>query len=108
FFFPAEDGIRGPLVTGVQTCALPIFRTLLGREGTQNGNLLAAWNDAGLVERVRNLDPVNQVSTLEASTYLANMLLRDTDCMSMEIGRASCRESDKLSANAAPIKTTKT
>src|SRR6266536_6558718 len=26
FFFQAEDGIRDPLVTGVQTCALPIFR----------------------------------------------------------------------------------
>src|SRR5207247_2769302 len=25
FFFQAEDGIRAPLVTGVQTCALPIF-----------------------------------------------------------------------------------
>src|SRR6266536_6013693 len=24
FFFRAEDGIRDPLVTGVQTCALPI------------------------------------------------------------------------------------
>src|SRR5438105_2900076 len=24
FFFQAEDGIRVPLVTGVQTCALPI------------------------------------------------------------------------------------
>src|SRR6266404_7045809 len=24
FFFQAEDGIRGKLVTGVQTCALPI------------------------------------------------------------------------------------
>src|SRR5205823_7423280 len=26
FFFQAEDGIRAKLVTGVQTCALPIFR----------------------------------------------------------------------------------
>src|SRR6266536_4898618 len=26
FFFQAEDGIRAPLVTGVQTCALPISR----------------------------------------------------------------------------------
>src|SRR6266545_830504 len=26
FFFQAEDGIRDELVTGVQTCALPIFR----------------------------------------------------------------------------------
>src|SRR5207244_10606120 len=28
FFFPAEDGIRVDLVTGVQTCALPIFRSM--------------------------------------------------------------------------------
>src|SRR2546422_3479318 len=26
FFFQAEDGIRDVAVTGVQTCALPIFR----------------------------------------------------------------------------------
>src|SRR5207247_8470531 len=30
FFFQAEDGIRDPLVTGVQTCALPIWDLLLG------------------------------------------------------------------------------
>src|SRR5439155_9246220 len=28
FFFQAEDGIRDGHVTGVQTCALPIFRSL--------------------------------------------------------------------------------
>src|SRR5574344_2500497 len=28
FFFQAEDGIRDDLVTGVQTCALPIFRAI--------------------------------------------------------------------------------
>src|SRR5207247_8210111 len=33
FFFQAEDGIRDPLVTGVQTCALPI----LGLTGTKFG-----------------------------------------------------------------------
>src|SRR5712664_4669844 len=27
FFFQAEDGIRGLIVTGVQTCALPISRS---------------------------------------------------------------------------------
>src|SRR5207244_5461460 len=31
FFFQAEDGIRDDLVTGVQTCALPIFSTTLRR-----------------------------------------------------------------------------
>src|SRR2546430_3819683 len=28
FFFQAEDGIRDLTVTGVQTCALPILRTI--------------------------------------------------------------------------------
>src|SRR5258708_24499850 len=29
FFFQAEDGIRDDLVTGVQTCALPIYTQVL-------------------------------------------------------------------------------
>src|SRR5687767_15257914 len=32
FFFQAEDGIRDKLVTGVQTCALPILAPTLGRQ----------------------------------------------------------------------------
>src|SRR6266446_7150530 len=31
FFFQAEDGIRDYKVTGVQTCALPIFTGVSGR-----------------------------------------------------------------------------
>src|SRR5947207_12272233 len=31
FFFQAEDGIRDHCVTGVQTCALPIYRRVRGR-----------------------------------------------------------------------------
>ena len=30
FFFQAEDGIRDYKVTGVQTCALPIYKKFLG------------------------------------------------------------------------------
>src|SRR3989441_12497886 len=41
FFFQAEDGIRDKLVTGVQTCALPIAIASLG-----NGRLL----DQGIVD----------------------------------------------------------
>src|SRR5207247_3682212 len=46
FFFQAEDGIRGPLVTGVQTCALPI--SLVGRQrgrlvGGGQVVVVAAW-----------------------------------------------------------------
>src|SRR3712207_7218624 len=34
FFFQAEDGIRDIGVTGVQTCALPIFDVLVNDAGT--------------------------------------------------------------------------
>src|SRR2546430_3146713 len=43
FFFQAEDGIRDLTVTGVQTCALPIYSSsglfwkLAPPEGAQNG-----------------------------------------------------------------------
>src|SRR5256884_3662754 len=38
FFFQAEDGIRDVAVTGVQTCALPIFRERHARgEGGREG-----------------------------------------------------------------------
>src|SRR2546423_13839743 len=49
FFFQAEDGIRDKLVTGVQTCALPI----LGRQHPRTqgaraaaGDRLADWRTA--------------------------------------------------------------
>ena len=32
FFFQAEDGIRDHCVTGVQTCALPIYHPFLNRD----------------------------------------------------------------------------
>jgi asparagine synthase (glutamine-hydrolysing) len=58
-------------------------RALLPSLTFQDGNLAAAWNLQGVAEAIRGLDPVNQVAVLESSTYMANMLLRDTDCMSM-------------------------
>src|SRR6266540_6504976 len=42
FFFQAEDGIRDRDVTGVQTCALPIFHRRLG----DLLHLLARYQDA--------------------------------------------------------------
>src|SRR5688500_20296898 len=51
FFFQAEDGIRDYKVTGVQTCALPIFSSKSG--GTVETDSLKrayeqAFTDAGL------------------------------------------------------------
>ncbi len=58
-------------------------RKLLPAMTFQNGALAGAWNLHAVAESVRKLDPVNQVSVLEGGTYMSNMLLRDTDCMSM-------------------------
>ena len=46
-FFQAEDGIRDKLVTGVQTCALPIFYGLVP--------FRAAWDKAVEAARARGL-----------------------------------------------------
>ena len=40
FFFQAEDGIRDKLVTGVQTCALPICLTVAATDGNRARQLL--------------------------------------------------------------------
>src|SRR2546430_12171117 len=51
FFFQAEDGIRDLTVTGVQTCALPIFL---------DQNIVSA----AAVPIVRDLDPVHGLTRL--------------------------------------------
>src|SRR5438034_5100980 len=58
FFFQAEDGIRDHCVTGVQTCALPIYASVAVTEG-----LLQLMNDDELegviaheLSHVRNYD----------------------------------------------------
>src|SRR5258706_5511469 len=40
FFFQAEDGIRDWSVTGVQTCALPIYLHAVGDAGLAPGELV--------------------------------------------------------------------
>src|SRR5688572_31020878 len=82
FFFQAEDGIRDLTVTGVQTCALPIFghgRDVLAVEAVeQRLHLLAVrLGESLLGELVRRV------------LVLADPLELGLDA---EIGRASCRE----------------
>src|SRR5229473_5169440 len=56
FFFQAEDGIRDKLVTGVQTCALPIS---ILREPAAHRGVVLELGDAGVVARGGN--PEHQV-----------------------------------------------
>src|SRR5258708_11192723 len=63
FFFQAEDGIRDDLVTGVQTCALPILssnnkvtrtsrrRTLIGLAGLAASASAAPESTAPIIKR---------------------------------------------------------
>src|SRR5437867_9729351 len=87
FFFQAEDGIRDRTVTGVQTCALPIWIARLeGRDGAPSarGEGLAGFCGRETVlgkfrRRIRR-DHVDRPGDAPVA------LLLD------EIGRASCRE----------------
>src|SRR5207247_7979475 len=89
FFFQAEDGIRDPLVTGVQTCALPIFTGyLLG---------VVSGEDRG----PRRPAPRRVVELREAQAILRQCIeVRRGNLAAVtarigeahEIGRASCRE----------------
>src|SRR5206468_5463462 len=92
-FFQAEDGIRDLIVTGVQTCALPICRFVTRATASIMSGLRAA----------RGLGTA-AVTTLTATAVSATARTR-VCCTSFcgvpgsirqltvaEIGRASCRE----------------
>src|SRR5688572_30875373 len=81
FFFQAEDGIRDLTVTGVQTCALPIFAGAMdnyGGDGAQhNARFWLRPEDQLFLYFPHDLDYFG-------STTMA--------VIGNEIGRASCRE----------------
>src|SRR5690606_40265207 len=49
FFFQAEDGIRDFHVTGVQTCALPIFRIVASGVGNISESDIRMAADVGAI-----------------------------------------------------------
>src|SRR5437762_9448554 len=56
FFFQAEDGIRDTSVTGVQTCALPIFGVLsLGKRAEPGSRVELEFKRPLLVSRQERL-----------------------------------------------------
>src|SRR5437867_13072115 len=89
FFFQAEDGIRDRTVTGVQTCALPIYRSASGRDPR------AGWRGGarGAPRRRTGHSPV--------SPALGRPVV---DRGGPEIGRASCRERVWSSVVAGALK----
>src|SRR5438132_6963603 len=93
FFFQAKDGIRVHCVTGVQTCALPIFFLL-------QGNGFAFGPRANPLPCNRNSQPVEtcrviksgQPSPLKSPCDVAGSGAGSPRSRTNKIGRASCRE----------------
>src|SRR5438874_108651 len=83
FFFQAEDGIRDLYVTGVQTCALPIWESL--RKSRIPGRIWGILKNGGW-GAVREGYSIPRGRT--PVRPLANPCLIER----LEIGRASCRE----------------
>src|SRR2546421_9311183 len=86
FFFQAEDGIRDLIVTGVQTCALPIW----AREaGAHRG-----WPERG-ARGVIATGPARPARTVGGRSEVRVASLQDALPHAFrwkKIGRASCRE----------------
>src|SRR2546430_5926620 len=85
FFFQAEDGIRDLTVTGVQTCALPIFEVSRAGQAT-----LPAFHGEAEREPERDgIEPESETAVVEGECVASG---RQTQVRPKEIGRASCRE----------------
>src|SRR5438552_3904636 len=67
FFFQAEDGIRDDLVTGVQTCALPIS---LGRLGGAQRAHAHEYEELGLLDKVFILVGVGPLRSAKAAEWI--------------------------------------
>src|SRR2546421_9091109 len=85
FFFQAEDGIRDLIVTGVQTCALPISGA-----GIVSAKIpMIEFND-GIIQFDHGYLGTYDPSAGYYNSYYHNALGRHSG--SSKIGRASCRE----------------
>src|SRR2546425_5150649 len=86
FFFQAEDGIRDKLVTGVQTCALPICGGVGGgvAGGIRSENPSYHPDRAGIG---KSGDVVHDRAEIGVGTRSDKL-----EALDVEIGRASCRE----------------
>src|SRR3712207_9421841 len=98
FFFQAEDGIRDIGVTGVQTCALPIYRED-GRRRARQGQPALLGLDQPAGQGQADAVPVPAVG-LAGEQHA----LRVLDAGALEIGRASWRERVSVSVGAASLK----
>src|SRR5574344_2205133 len=89
FFFNAEDGIRADLVTGVQTCALPIciIHTYLSAKFHRRGLAAMFATDTAAQVRTHLAAILHSIFDKFTNSHLIQHLER----IYLQIGRASCR-----------------
>src|SRR5205823_9599127 len=92
FFFQAEDGIRDKLVTGVQTCALPIYVKVVAQGPGTTKTETALLRHEGDPSGDKGPAPRAPVPPVRGPRSRDRRLWLDVDIERVEIGRASCRE----------------
>src|SRR3989441_2222257 len=104
FFFQAEDGIRDKLVTGVQTCALPIFEWVLLQRAYKvpqmhqsYSHLLARHKRAHVVVKARSEE---HTSELQSLAYLVCRLLLEKK--KKKIQQIYCQSKEQIDVSTAP------
>src|SRR5207244_8354754 len=90
FFFQAEDGIRDDLVTGVQTCALPIS-VISGLQSVPPVTAAVGGIEASQLSEAL-LWARTSAMAAALSAWQAASAAQSTVRVGAEIGRASCRE----------------
>src|SRR5699024_12004910 len=103
FFYQAEDGIRVRNVTGVQTCALPIYIEV------RVGDILfrnAEKPTFAIVRISTSIEPIHDsTSLLGIKAVVGHMVeTQGTDHLP-EIGRASCRGREKMTEGRVAVYT---
>src|SRR5699024_11910259 len=92
-FFEEEDGIRDRNVTGVQTCALPIYNlvsNLIKLKGKSYDTVFEIGSGTGfLTENIKEKIKFNKIILNDLSDNFTNIIPNE---YLKEIGRASCRE----------------
>src|SRR5947209_13809518 len=103
FFFQAEDGIRGMGVTGVQTCALPIWRGGRSRAGSEvlgGGRDESVGEGTVVCELGFHLFEAAFGAPVQNSIPGCGHSEGPVSGDGVEIGRASCRERVWVSVGA--------
>src|SRR5206468_8146616 len=92
-FLQAEDGIRDLIVTGVQTCALPIYLSHPDGGGFRRQGAIGVFAEVLMARRIQQVEH-------RILVFKGHHRRGDRD----EIGRASCRERGESAAVEVAVK----